>query len=101
MTDEPKVPRLRRRAIPSGARVIVVRGDDADPGTDRHQAVAFRRRFPDWNRYGLSGFFGEDDAGIDDLAADQLERFPVLRVYSLAALEAAGSRCSQRSVLPT
>lgn len=70
--------------------VVVVRGDDADPGSDRHQAKAFCRRYLDWGRYGLSAYFAEDDAGVDDLAADQLERFPILRVYTMDALMAAG-----------
>jgi len=32
--------------------------------------VSFLRRFPDWGRYGLSGYYARDDAEVDDLAAD-------------------------------
>ena len=43
------------------------------------QAEAFRRRWPAWQRYGLSAYYAEDDDAVADLAADQLERFAVLR----------------------
>ena len=79
----------RRAGIPDDA-VLVVRGDDLDPGTSRDQAVSFLRRFPDWGRYGLSAYYARDDAEVDDLAADQLERFPVLAVFELTALVEAG-----------
>jgi hypothetical protein len=58
--------------------------------TCQHQAEAFLRRFPDWGRYGLSAYYARDDAEVDDLAADQLERFPVLAVLTVAELEADG-----------
>lgn len=86
---EPQVPRIRRAPLPADA-VIVVRGDDLDPGTSRRQALMFRRRYPDWGRWGLSAFYACNDAEIDDLAADQLDRFPELSLYRVADLEAAG-----------
>ncbi len=52
--------------------------------------MSFLRRFPDWGRYGLSAYYARDDAEVDDLAADQLERFPLLAVFELAALVGAG-----------
>jgi hypothetical protein len=67
-----------------------VRGDDDDPSTARAQAEGFRRRYPDWHRFGLSAFYAEDDDAVDDLAADLLERFPILRIYVPAALSAEG-----------
>ena len=70
--------------------MLVVRGDDLNPQTARTQAVAFRRRFPDWNRWGLSAFYARSDAEVDDLASDQLERFPVLVVFEMSALVEAG-----------
>lgn len=87
---EPRIPRLRRRPIPAGARVVVVRGDDDDPSTVREQAEAFRRRYLYWGRFGLSAYYAEDDDAVDDLAADLLERFPILRIYDPAALSASG-----------
>jgi hypothetical protein len=82
-------PRVRRAPIPDDA-VLVVRGDDLGSGTAKGQAEAFRRRFPAWHRWGLSAFYARSDAEIDDLAADQLERFPVLVVLPINQLIAAG-----------
>ncbi len=91
MSDEgPLLPRFRRRPLPAGAAVVVVRGDDLGQDSDRRQAKAFRLRWPEWHRFGLSAYFAEDDDAIADLAADQLERFPVLRIYRVGDLVAAG-----------
>lgn len=38
----------------------------------------------------LSAYYAEDDDAVDDLAADLLERFPILRIYDPAALSAGG-----------
>ena len=85
----PLEPRVRQAPIPDDA-VLVVRGDDLNPATARSQAVAFRRRFPDWGRWGLSGFYARSEAEIEDIAADQLERFPLLVVFETSQLRAAG-----------
>jgi len=37
-----------------------------------------------------SGFYARNESDIDDLAGDQLERFPLLRLYRPAVWEAAG-----------
>lgn len=87
--DEPLRPRLRHRPIPTGAKVVLVRGDDLAPDADRQQAETFLRRWPAWNRYGLSAYYAEDDDAVADLAADQLERFPQLHLYDPVALVAA------------
>ena len=76
-------------AAPRRRVVIVVRGDDLDPATARQQATEFRRRYPDWERWGLSAYYARNADEVADLAADQLERFPELLVYSVAALVAA------------
>jgi hypothetical protein len=81
-------PRIRRAPIPDDA-VLVVRGDDLNPDTARETAEAFRRRFPAWHRWGLSAYDARSEAEIDDLAGDQLERFPVLIVLSINDLIAA------------
>jgi hypothetical protein len=86
---EPRIPRIRRAPLPDDA-LIVVRGDDLDPAASRHQANVFRRRFPDWGRWGLSAFYARSDAEIEDLAADQLERFPLLGCYRVNDLRASG-----------
>ncbi len=88
-------PRVRRAPIPDDA-VLVVRGDDLDPDTAKGQAEAFRRRFPAWHRWGLSAFYTRSDDEVDDLAADQLERFPVRVVLPIGRLVEAGFQ-----ILPT
>lgn len=80
---------MRRAPLPDDA-VLVVRGDNLDPVTSRHQAEAFRRRFSDWGRWGLSAFYARNDAEVDDLGADQLERFPLLGCYRVVDLQAVG-----------
>jgi hypothetical protein len=82
-------PRIRHAPIPDDA-LLVVRGDDLDPETARAQAMGFRRRFPEWRRWGLSAYYARSEAEIEDLAADQLERFPMLVVLKLAELLGAG-----------
>jgi hypothetical protein len=84
-----RVPRVRRAPLPADA-FIVVRADDLIEKSSREQAVEFRRRYPDWGRWGLSAFYARNDSDVDDLAADRLERFPVLRLYRPEVLEAAG-----------
>lgn len=89
MTD-PGIPRLRRASLPVDA-LLVVRGDDLDSSmTSRHQAEVFRRRYPGWGRRGLSPFYARSEAEIEDLAADRLERFPVLCCFRIADLVEAG-----------
>lgn len=88
MTGE-RVPRIRRAPLPADA-IVVVRGDAGDERITREQADMFRRRFPDWGRWGLSAFYARSDDEVDDLAFDRLHQFGVLRVYRVADLEAAG-----------
>jgi len=75
---EPHEARMRRAPIPHVA-VLVVRGDDLNPDTARAQAMAFRR-FPGWGPWRPSDSYARSEAEIDDTAADQLERFPLLVV---------------------
>ncbi|MGH9041749.1 MAG: hypothetical protein ACRDZ3_16140, partial [Acidimicrobiia bacterium] len=75
--------------VPEDAR-IVVRGDDVDPAISGHQAERFLQRFKDWGRYGLSGYYARNDAEVNDLAADHLERFPLLGIFGIRELEEAG-----------
>lgn len=82
-------PRIRRAPLPNDARVVA-RGNDLDPKTNLRQAEAFLRRFPDWGRFGLSGYYARNDAEVNDLAADQLERFPLLDLFEVGDLSAAG-----------
>lgn len=97
MSDEgPLLPRFRRRPLPAGAAVVVVRGDDLGQDSDRRQAKAFRLRWPEWHRFGLSAYFAEDDDAIADLAADQLEPS-----RSSASTASATSLAAGIEVVPT
>ena len=85
-----RIPRIRRAAIPTDA-LLVVRGEDADdPEVSIRQALQFRRRYPDWGRYGLSGFYARSSDEVLDLGADQLERFKVVLVFRLVDVLEAG-----------
>lgn len=88
--NQPGCPRFRRRGVPAHAKVVVVRGDAGDPEVDRTQAQDFLEKYPGWGRFGLSGYYAEDDAAVEDLAFDLLERFEVLLVYTLRNLIEAG-----------
>jgi hypothetical protein len=84
-----RVPRVRRAPIPADA-VVVVRGEPGDVAITREQAEEFRRRFDEWERWGVSAFYARSDAEVDDLAFDRLHKFAQLRIYRIVELEAAG-----------
>lgn len=92
MNDEigRRVPRVRRAAIPTDA-LVVVRGEDADdPAVSVRQASLFRRRYPDWGRYGMSAFYARSSDEVIDLGSDQLERFGAVLVFRLTDVLEAG-----------
>ena len=82
------VPRIRRGTIPAEA-VLVVRGDDrmASLAAD---ARRFLRRFPDWNRFGVSAFVARDADEVDALCETRLAPWLTVRVFRRAVVEAAG-----------
>jgi hypothetical protein len=80
---------MRRAGIPADATVLV-RGEDGDHDATRRHAHAFLARFAHWGRYGLSAYHARNEAEIDDLASDQLERFPLLGIYRIDSLREAG-----------
>lgn len=82
-------PRIRRAPMPEDA-ALVVRGDELKPQLLEHDAQNFRRRFPDWERYGISAFLASSDDEIDILCQTKLVRFPTVVVFRRADLEAAG-----------
>jgi hypothetical protein len=77
--------RIRRAPLPPEA-LLVVRGDHLDPRVSRLQAERFLRRYQEWGRYGLSAYYAGRDSDVDDLAADQLRRFPELALFRVADL---------------
>ena len=88
MTRETR-PRIRRAPLPESA-VLVVRGDELDPHVLGHDAQNFRRRFPDWRRYGISAFYAADDEEVDALCQTKLVRFPTIVVFERVDLEGTG-----------
>ena len=82
------VPRIRRTAIPDDA-VLAVRGDDP-MSVLTADARRFRRRFADWNRYGVSGFVARDADEVDALCETRLAAWATVRVFRRAAVEGAG-----------
>ncbi len=84
------IPRSRRAALPNGA-LVVVRGMTQDePAISIRQAVQFQRRFPDFGRYGLSGFVAANDDEVVDLGAHHLDPFARLFVFEVSELIGAG-----------
>lgn len=54
------------------------------------QASQFRRRYPDFYRFGISGFIARNEDEIVDLGAHHLDRFAQLNVFDLSDVLAAG-----------
>ena len=88
-TPQLKIPRIRTQPIPLGARIVAVRGH-LTGGNDAQQAADFLRRFPDWQRFGLSAYYASSEEAIETLAEGELERFPELVIYNVADLLANG-----------
>ena len=76
-------------SIPADA-LLVVRGDDLDPETALCPSPGLPAAVSGLAAVGLSAYYVCSEAEIEDLAADQLERFPVLVVLRLPELLAAG-----------
>ncbi len=90
--DKPtqRIPRIRKDPLTDVVALVVRGRDPQDPGLDAMQAGDFRERYPDWDRYGLSGFVATTEADVDELAADRLQRFAVLALFQRLVLESAG-----------
>lgn len=82
-------PRIRKAPLPAAA-LLVVRGDALDPDLLRRDAQLFTRRFPQWDRTGVSGFYAANAAEVDALCADKLARFPTVVIFDREDLAAAG-----------
>ena len=63
---------------------------DDEPAASIRQALQFRRRFPTWDRYGISGFIARSDDEVDDLGAHHLDRFETLLVFEIVDVLTAG-----------
>ena len=82
-------PKIRLDAIREEA-VLVVRGGALEPDLSTADAARFRRRYPGWDRYGISALLAEDDDEIDVLCETRLERFGTVAVFRRTDLEEAG-----------
>lgn len=82
-------PRVRKTPIPTSAR-LVVRGDELVESLLRADAARLFRRYPEWRRFGVSGFVATDDSEVDALCQTRLERFATVILFERAALEATG-----------
>ncbi len=84
-----RTPRVRLSAVPDDA-LFVVRGDELVPDLLAEDASRFRERFPDWERFGVSGFLAADDGEIDALCEVRLVQFGTVAVFRRSDLERAG-----------
>ncbi|MEI6623890.1 MAG: hypothetical protein WCP28_18510, partial [Actinomycetes bacterium] len=84
-------PVIRELSIPAAAR-LVMRGDaGVTQDALRRRASEFRRQFPNWGRFGLSGLVAASDAEVDALCEEPpLERFASILVYDRALLLSFG-----------
>ena len=83
-------PRIRRAIIPADAWLVVRGLTSIEPETSIRQAQLFRRRFPEWGRYGLSAFYARSDDEVFDLGVDRLDTFETLFVYRTVDVVEAG-----------
>lgn len=84
-----ELPRIRLTPLPDEA-LLVVRGDELDAAVLRADAERFRRRYPGWSRYGVSGFAAADEVEVDALCETRLDRFGLVVVFQRYDLLAAG-----------
>jgi len=82
-------PRVRRTPLPPDA-VLVVRGDVLDPDLLRTDARRFSRRFPGWDRTGVSAYYARNEPEIDAVCQDKLSNFETVVVFAGADLKRAG-----------
>lgn len=82
-------PRIRRSPFPDRA-LLVVRGHQANDHDLRTDAIRFHRRYPDWQRFGVSAFLAGDEAEVDVLCETKLERWPFVAVFDRADLVVKG-----------
>lgn len=82
-------PRVRQAPLPSDA-VLVVRGDILEDELLRVDAARFTRRYPDWGRSGVSGYYARDEDEVVALCQTKLANFATVVVFTRADLEAEG-----------
>lgn len=88
MTNE-KRPRVRRAQLPDDA-VLVVRGDVLDGELLRADAERFSRRYPEWERTGISGYYARGEKEVGALCQTKMVNFQTVVVFARADLERNG-----------
>jgi hypothetical protein len=84
-----KTPRVRRAPLPDDA-VLVVRGDVLDGELLRADAARVCRRYPDWDRVGVSGYYARDDTEVSALCQTKMVNFETVVVFAIRDLERTG-----------
>jgi len=88
MTND-KTPRVRRSPLPHDA-VLVVRGDVLDGELIRADAARFSRRYPEWARTGVSGYYARDENEVGALCRTKIVNFETVVVFARSDLERNG-----------
>lgn len=88
MTSD-KTPRVRRAPLPDDA-VLVVRGDVLNGELLSADAARFSRRYPKWDRTGVSGFYARDDDEVGALCQTKMVNFESIIVFAREDLERNG-----------
>lgn len=84
-----RTPRVRRAPLPDDA-VLVVRGDVLDGELLRADAERFGRRYPEWDRAGVSGYYARDENEVDALCQTKMINFETVVVFAIGDLERNG-----------
>ncbi|NMM23361.1 MAG: hypothetical protein HHJ11_07670 [Phycicoccus sp.] len=82
-------PRVRRAPLPDDA-VMVVRGDVLDGELLGAGTARFRRRYPDWDRVGVIGYYTRDDTEVNALCQTKMANFETVVVFAIRDLDRAG-----------
>jgi hypothetical protein len=70
--------------------VLVVRGDVLDGELLRADAERFGRRYPEWGRSGVSGYYARGENEVDALCQTKMINFETVVVFAIRDLERNG-----------
>ena len=88
MTND-RTPRVRQAPLPDDA-VLVVRGDVLDGELLRADAARFSRRYPEWDRTGVSAYYARDENEVGALCQTKMINFETVVVFAIGDLERNG-----------
>jgi hypothetical protein len=84
-----RTPKVRRAPLPDEA-VLIVRGDVLDGELLRADATRFSRRYPEWDRTGVSGYYARDENEIGALCQTKMVNFETVVVFTWQDLQHHG-----------